>query len=372
MTNAPGPMTNGATANHNALACPCAAHCARIMRVLRWLGWLMVAGSAVLAWFDLQGRWRVAGSDLLTWFKLWIYWGSWTTLPLLASALWRIAQLQPWRSRIKRALWAGLLALVAYSGLLEPRLLLVREHAIHMPAGTPPLRIALVGDLHVGLFTRRWQLERLVDVLNAQNVDAVVVAGDWTYEPDKDLLNTFAPLARLRHPVLSVLGNHDTEAPGPPLQAALRQALQHHGVQWLDGSNAAQTRIFKGWHVTGLSDAWGGEPRAEIQRLFALGAAPIAPPHLIIAHNPGTARMLPLHSATLIASGHTHGGQIWLPWVTKHWVLPAMGAHQGWFEDLYATPAGPLFVTAGTGMVGLPARLGVVPRVDVLTLRPQP
>ena len=46
--------------------------------------------------------------------------------------------------------------------------------------------------------------------------------------------------------------------------------------------------------------------------------------------------------------------------------------YQGWSEGLYSTPAGPLFVTAGTGMVGLPARLGVPPWVDVVTLHAQP
>ena len=71
----------------------------------------------------------------------------------------------------------------------------------------------------------------------------------------------------------------------------------------------------------------------------------------------------------IVISGHTHGGQIWLPWVTRNRVLPGMSRY-GWYEGRYATPAGDLFVTAGTGMIGLPARLGVVPRVDVITLAP--
>jgi hypothetical protein len=49
-----------------------------------------------------------------------------------------------------------------------------------------------------------------------------------------------------------------------------------------------------------------------------------------------------------------------LPWVTHQWVLPGLSA-KGWFEGLYSTPAGPLFVTAGVGTIGLPARLAVVP-----------
>ena len=56
-----------------------------------------------------------------------------------------------------------------------------------------------------------------------------------------------------------------------------------------------------------------------------------------------------------------------LPWVTRQLVLPGMSA-QCWFEGLYTTQAGPLFVTGGIGTISLPARLAVVPRIDVLRL----
>ena len=122
---------------------------------------------------------------------------------------------------------------------------------------------------------------------------------------------------------------------------------------------------FQGWDVMGLSDLWGGEPRGEMARLLPPGT-PTAP-RLVLAHQPDTAALLPAGSASLVVSGHTHGGQIMLPWVTRQLVLPGMSA-QGWFEGLYTTQAGPLFVTGGIGTIGLPARLAVVPRIDVLRL----
>lgn len=95
---------------------------------------------------------------------------------------------------------------------------------------------------------------------------------------------------------------------------------------------------------------------------------PATLPRLVLMHQPDTAALLPpAASATVMVSGHIHGGQIRLPWVTRNRVLPGMSRY-GWYEGWYATPAGDLFVTAGTGMIGLPARLGVVPRLDVITL----
>lgn len=333
-------------------------------RILRGVGWCWILVSLPLAWLDMQGRWLVPGRDWASLIKLWIYWGSWATLPLLLATAVRLWQNPRYWLGWP---WAGLLLLTAYSGLIEPRLLQIRTHHIQVrqnPHAVPvqPLHIALVSDIHTGLFVRKRQLLRLVEAINAQDVDAVVVAGDWLYEPKSDLRAELEPLAQLRHPVFGVLGNHDTQAPGPDLEAPLRQTLQQLGVQLLEGKH----QVFKGWELMGLSDLWGGHPRQEIAQLLQ---KPTTLPRLMLMHQPDTAALLPANSATFMVSGHTHGGQIWLPWITKTKVLPGMSQH-GWYEGLYHTHAGELFVAAGTGTIGLPARLGVVPRVDVLHLAP--
>ena len=334
---------------------------AQVRRALAGVGWAWLLLSVVLAWLDREERWIDAGREGVVLLKLWIFWAVWAVIPWCGAAL--LCLRQPAGRSMLRLAWLGALALVGYSGLVEPRLLTVREHRLHLqtPAKLPPLRLALVADVHAGLFVRGWQIERLVDRLNALDVDAVVVAGDWTYDPPRDLHALLQPFSRLRHPVWGVLGNHDTGAPGPSLAQALRQALQDHGVQVLDGRRLQ----FQGWDVMGLSDLWGGEPRGEMARLLPPGT-PMAP-RLVLAHQPDTAALLPAGSASLVVSGHTHGGQIMLPWVTRQLVLPGMSA-QGWFEGLYTTHAGPLFVTGGIGTIGLPARLAVVPRIDVLRL----
>lgn len=320
------------------------------------LAWT-VASLAVTGW-DWQDRWTTPGREVLHFLRLWLFWLS-AALPLALAA---VAALGLYcttrRARILCLLLALALAAGSWARLAEPEMLRVRETVLRgAPAPAEPVRIALVADLHQGLFGRDHQLRRLVRRLNELGVDAVFFAGDWTNEPRRDLATGFAPLRDLRVPAFAVLGNHDTGAPGPPVAGALRQALQAHGVQVIEGRRIR----WKGWELVGLADLWGGSPRGQIRSLRGQH-----PPRLVLAHQPDTYAFLPPGSAFLAMAGHTHGGQIRLPWLTDQ-VLRNL-TRNAWWDGLYDTPAGRLYVTPGTGMIGLPMRLGVPPTIDVISL----
>ena len=99
----------------------------------------------------------------------------------------------------------GVLGLILgiYARFVEPNLLIVKES--HIKTGYK-LKIALISDMHYGLYSTTGQMQRLVNKLNSLEVDAIVVAGDWTYEPPKkfSLIQQLAPFKQLQHPVYSV------------------------------------------------------------------------------------------------------------------------------------------------------------------------
>jgi len=333
----------------------------RLTRRLGWLAAALLLAAVPLAAWDLQGRWRVAGRDTVTLFKLWLAWAG-LCLPLLT--VWAGLGLVASRRWIERLVWL-LLALGCATGtwarLVEPHWLRVRTTAgPPAPPGAQPLRIALVADIHWGLFTRGWMQRRLVHTLGAQRVDAVFVAGDWTYDPPLDLDAGLAVWREVGVPVFAVLGNHDTGMPGPPLAAALRAALEGHGVVLLEGRRVA----FKGWELAGLDDLWGGDPQAQIARWSPGDTGR----RIVLTHQPDTTALMPAGSARLILAGHTHGGQIRLPWLTERVLRRA--TRQPWWDGPYATAAGTLFVTPGIGTIGLPLRLGVPPTIDIIELGP--
>ncbi len=317
---------------------------------------------ALLVWNDTREAWFSPGYEKYTVVSLCIYWGLWTVWPLMAWLSWKAA-----RALRERRLLAGITMLVAlalsaalaWARFIEPTQLVVRETTLGQQCG---VRVALISDIHLGLFMREPDLQRLVDHLNALPVDAVLVAGDWTYQPPRDLARAFAPWAGLKHPTLAVTGNHDEEMPGPPLTQDLRDALTAVGVKLIDGEELPLGRCA----LMGAGDLYAGSAQTDLAHLRLQASAQPVARRVLLTHNPDVASLLPPGTVSFVLAGHTHGGQVWLPYFTK---LMLRRATRGAFEQgLYTLPQVKLFVTPGVGFNLLPLRFLVPPTIDVLTL----
>ncbi len=205
-------------------------------------------------------------------------------------------------------------SLLIYARFIEPHIVQVKHHQYRLHPDrefTKPIKLAVVADMHVGLFSgHERQLKTIVKKLNQQQPDLVVVAGDWTYEPENRLVQELAILREIHAPVYSVPGNHDEQYPGPPIQALLKQALEHSDVIDIEGKIVE----FDEFRLIGVGDLWAG--KANMRYMPEL---PQDKPWLILSHNPDTVDMVPeLPTRPLMVSGHTHGGQIELPWITNY------------------------------------------------------
>lgn len=287
-----------------------------------------------------------------------LFYGSYLAFPFIAWLAWRL--------RRPGGRWLAIGLLIAslvfvWARFVEPRIIQVRETTL---AGTGVrARIVLISDIHLGIYKDAAFLDRVVDRINALSADTVVIAGDFTYEPRQRSLHAlFAPLSRLHAPTLAVLGNHDQQAPGPDIDRALRAALTDNGVCIIEG------RIITtgaGYRWAGLGDRWAGKDDPGF-----LHAAPSHLPTLVLAHNPDSAVGLAPGVAALVLAGHTHGGQIRIPWLYRQVIPSAHGFDRG--EQFADGPQGRVrvFTTSGVGEIGLPMRLFNPPTIDVATLRP--
>lgn len=264
---------------------------------------------------------------------------------------------------IHQAVFIFLLSLLLiYARFIEPHMVHIRHHQYRLNPDQPfikPVKVALIADLHIGLFSgHERQLRIIVEKLNQVKPDLVVVAGDWTYEPENTLVQELEMLRKIQAPVYSVPGNHDEQYPGPPIQALLKEALETNQVMDIEGKIVE----FEEFRLIGIGDLWAGKTDMRF-----MPELPQDKPWLILSHNPDTVDMVPdLPSRPLMLSGHTHGGQIELPWVTSYIMkkVSILGHKKGFYEHEHAD----VFVTVGTGMVGIPFRFRVPPTIDIIEL----
>jgi uncharacterized protein len=274
---------------------------------------------------------------------------------------------------VKRLLLRGLAALVVIGALLaawaflwEPDRLVVRESAVALPCWHgAPVRVAVVSDLHIGSpHTGVDKLDQVVATINAGRPDVVVLLGDFVIQ---DVVggNFVSPeriaqgLAKLRAPlgVYAVLGNHDWWLSGP----RVHRALESQGIVVLeDGSVRVRAGTDAFWLV-GVSDFLEGAH--DVRR--AVGGVSGDEPVIAITHNPDVFPLVPPRVCLTLA-GHTHGGQVAIPFVGR----PIVPSHYG---ERYAIGRihehrKTLVVTAGVGTSIIPVRFRVPPEIVFLTL----
>ena len=275
--------------------------------------------------------------------------------------LWRL------RSVIVGPLLVGL-ALAVWAFAAEPASLRVREYRLeipHWPAGRSGLRVALIADLHVGSpFNGLAKLDEVVARTNAVRPDLVLIAGDLVIQdvPGGRFVppERIAPvLGRLRAPlgVYAVLGNHDRWLDGPRVFRALHRA----GIPVLEDRAVEIRRGGPAFWLAGISDVWTW--RHDVQG--ALAQVPKGSPVLAFTHNPDIFPSIPA-TVSLTLAGHTHGGQVNLPFFGRL-IVPSRYVKR--YAIGHVVEGGRhLFVTPGIGTSVLPVRFRVPPEISILRL----
>lgn len=275
-----------------------------------------------------------------------------------------------WARRTAGFLACIVVLLALWAFWLEPASLAVAEHQLSLTwPGDRSLRVAVLTDLHVGSpFNGMAKLHSIVDRTNAAQPDLICILGDIVIQGV--LGGRFVPpeeiaveLARLHAPagVVGVLGNHD----GWLDHDRVRRAVEGSGIRVVeDTAIRLDTPVGAVW-VAGISDLWTGPhdlPAA--LRAVADDGAPV----LLLTHNPDVFPAVPAR-VTLTLAGHTHGGQVRLPFAGSLIVPSKFGQR---YAGGHVVEGGRhLFVATGVGTSILPVRFRVPPAVTLLTLRPE-
>jgi predicted MPP superfamily phosphohydrolase len=224
-----------------------------------------------------------------------------------------------------------------------------------LPQALSGLRIGLVTDLHRSDTVSHAMVDRAVRLVMAEVPDLVILGGDYVTWGDRRFVGpaaeALAPLSA-PHGVFAILGNHDDDRDMPA-------ALTSKGFVVL---RDARTRLTLRGETLDLAGIRFWTRRVGDIAHVLRGASPNV---ILLAHTPMRLAEAAALAVPLVLSGHTHGGQIVLPWVG------AVAAHEfPVIAGVGKRESTTIFVSRGVGTVYVPVRLNCPPEVAILTLKP--
>jgi hypothetical protein len=262
-------------------------------------------------------------------------------------------------------------ATTGYAAGIEPLSLRVTRYGLNPPGWPAGRRLSLtvIADLHAG--GPNMGLERVrqvVDLANAQNSDLMVLLGDFvaTHRFVTEVVPNAAwsaELARLRAPlgVYTILGNHDWWHGLPGVRGALAAA----GIPVLENDAVKLGRAGETFWLAGIGDQLAyplgrGRFRGVDDLPGTLARLTDDDPAILLVHEPDIFPQVPDRFALTLA-GHTHGGQVRLPFLWPYWVPSRYGTRFAYGHIVERDRH--MIVSGGLGTSSVPMRLGVPPEV---------
>lgn len=282
-------------------------------------------------------------------------------IPLYLLELgWRWKRM-PYRGRhvIVAVLLVMVWGTVLYGSFIETRTLDVVRYDIVLGEDAKTLRIALLSDMHFGTFRHADWAQMLVDTVNAQEPDIVVLAGDLTSNVAGMSAFTLFAGFESTYGTYAVLGNTDYRVGA----VDVRQRVESFGVEVLTNESVGIDVDGTMVRLIGIDDLWYGTPDWD-QAIIEVEEGDVT---IVASHNPDAAPTAEFYGLDLVLAGHTHGGQIRLPYIGAVAKLP-ITIDQRFDEGLFSVGPTQMFITSGAGESGTRARLFNPPEIAILDI----
>jgi uncharacterized protein len=267
----------------------------------------------------------------------------------------------------------GALAIGADAAILEPndpKVVRLEIPLKRLAKAFDGLTIAQLSDFHYSELCAI-PIRKAVEIVKKLQPDVVVLTGDFITVPllssfldKKQAANSAEPCARmlrgLKPPMgmFAVLGNHDVNSD----HRWITEIIESNGIPVLRNRSVPIEKGSARFWLAGVDDVLEGKPDLDL----ALRNVPPAETVILLAHEPDFADQAALHPVDLQLSGHSHGGQIWLPVVGAPW-LPPLG--RLYPRGLRKVGGLTLYTNIGLGTIRLPVRLNCPPEITMLRLR---
>lgn len=268
-------------------------------------------------------------------------------------------------------------ALVVYGSFLEPKLIVLNQQNINLEKITEPIKIVFVADYQVGKYKQDKFVQKTVEKIIAKNPDIILLGGDMVdneiYNPEE--INFLKPLKELiaKYPVYAIQGNHEYGVGGgkaltdsnyrvADMSQITKKYLENIGIKFLENQLIEINIKNQSFYLFGGDDLWANKLNLEPLKNREKDLTTIA-----LIHNPLAAYNVSKENIDLTLSGHTHGGQIRLPFIGPVGRIDDI-TPTAWYQGWNDVEKMKLFVTSGAGESGVRARLFNPPEIVILTV----
>jgi len=276
------------------------------------------------------------------------------------------------RRKIKKlflilAFLISLTALLWYSLIFEPNNIQVEKINIaieNLPESFDGAKIVHLTDFHSKNFGEREK--KVLEILEDINPDFIFITGDFIDYRTKDINSCQEFWRKLSNQhqgkTFGVLGNHEHWIKSPDI-SAIKKLLEEGGISILNNENR---KIFQGNKYIYLLGVDDPDSKKDDLPKAMIGAEENIP-KILLAHSPDIVDNLRGEKVDLILVGHTHGGQIRIPFVKPFWV-PTKNRGK-YASGLFEIGKTILYVNCGIGMAALPVRFNCPPEIAVIELK---
>lgn len=258
--------------------------------------------------------------------------------------------------------------LLTYARYVEPRLLVTEDislSGVHLTSEQQEFTVAAFADTHFSEFYTVEDFARAVKKINAMEPDFIFFLGDLIdnyneYEGDTAEISTALAELKATYGKYAVFGNHDY---GGGAERYYQDIMEAGGFTVLVNESADLDSL--GLTIVGIDDIMigYGDPKAAAK--CRTGTY-----NIVLCHEPDIVGEMTDYDIDLMLAGHTHGGQINIPFTDLETYLPPYGKiYQSGLYTLQTARGTNLYVNRGLGTTTLPLRFRSTPELTKITLK---
>jgi predicted MPP superfamily phosphohydrolase len=251
----------------------------------------------------------------------------------------------------------------------HPHLVEIEVSLARLPEAFDGFRLVQLSDFHYEEHFSAIPIRKSVAIVNGLDPDVIALTGDFVTVPILERPSSLraaaataepcaAVLRDLQAPKYAILGNHDAATSADRIVRALRDA----NIPVLRNQSVAIERGRDRIWVAGIDDLLRGMPDMSA----TLANIPEKEMTILLAHEPDFADDAALSPIDLQLSGHSHGGQIWIPGIGAPWLPPMARRYP---RGLHQVGNLTLYTNIGIGTIRAPIRINCPPEITLITLR---